>query len=236
MDDGIGGWKASAQAWIEGQGEHGDYSRREILDPCVNQILADVSGLKILDVGCGEGRYAAVLEARGALVSGIDPVEELLEAAKCRCQSGEFIRAFGESLPFEDQTFDIVLSYLTLIDIPGYREAIREMVRVMKPTGKIVIVTVSNVASTSDGWVKDSDGNRLYRTVDRYMEEFGLDLSWSGINVVNYHRPLSSILQEFFQSGVVLNGFWEPLPAETSIGFEAEFRVPTFQVMTFGRG
>ena len=236
MNGEIGGWKASAQAWIADQGEHGDYSRREILDPCVNQILSNVAGLEILDVGCGEGRYAAILADRGAKVHGIEPVEELLEAAKLRCPTGNFQLAFGECLPFEDSRFDVVLSYLTLIDIPGYQDAIAEMARVLKPNGRIVIVTVSNVASTSDGWIKDAAGNRLYRTVDKYMEEFGMDLSWSGINVVNYHRPLSNILHGFFRHGLVMDGFWEPLPDRSSSGFHAEFRVPSFQIMRFRPG
>lgn len=233
MDPALGGWDVSAKAWIEGQGELGDTSRRVILDPCVDRLLADVEGLSILDVGCGEGRYARKLAARGAIVTGIDPVQEFLDIAQQKLPSGTFIKAFAESLPLPDASFDIVLSYLTIIDMPDYVAAIREMVRVLKPEGRIVVATVSNVASTTDGWVKDAAGAKLYRTVDRYMEEFSMDLAWMGIEIVNFHRPLSAILGVFFECGLVMDGFFEPLPPVDDPWYIDEFRVPTFQVMTF---
>ena len=236
MDSTLGGWDESAKAWIEGQGELGDYSRRMILDPCVDQILSDVAGRSVLDVGCGEGRYCRKLAARGAVVTGIDPVQEFIDVASQRLPSGTFVTAFAESLPFPDGSFDTVLSYLTIIDFPDYVGAIREMARVMRPSGKIVVVTVSNLASTTDGWVKDASGAKLYRTVDRYMEEFSMDLEWSGIKIVNYHRPLSAILGVFFDCGLVMDRFIEPLPPVGDPWYADEFRVPTFQVMTFRAG
>ena len=62
MDD-LGGWRTSAQAWIDSQTEEGDESRRDILDPALVGILGDVRGLRVLDLGCGEGPRA----------DGIDP-------------------------------------------------------------------------------------------------------------------------------------------------------------------
>ena len=233
MDPALGGWDVSAKAWIEGQGELGDTSRRLILDPCIDPLLADVHGLSILDVGCGEGRYVRKLASRGAIVTGIDPVQEFIEVAQTRLPTGTFIKAFGESVPVPDASFDIVLSYLSIVDISDYKAGIREMCRVLKPGGRIVVATVSNVASTTDGWVKDASGAKLYRTVDRYMEEFSMDLAWMGIEIVNFHRPLSAILAVFFQCGLVMDGFYEPLPPVDDPWYCDEHRVPTFQVMTF---
>ena len=233
MDPALGGWDLSAKAWIKGQGELGDVSRRGILDPCLDLLFSDVAGQSVLDVGCGEGRYARKLAARGAVVTGIDPVQEFVDVAQRRLPSGTFIKAFGESLPLPDSSFDFVLSYLSIIDIPDYVSAIKEMSRVLKPGGKIVVATVSNVASTTDNWVKDASGARLYRTVDRYMEEFAMDLAWDGLQIVNFHRPLSHILGVFFERGLVMDRFIEPLPSAGDPMYVDEFRVPTFQVMTF---
>jgi ubiquinone/menaquinone biosynthesis C-methylase UbiE len=231
MDWEIGGWKESAQAWIASQGEHGDTSRREILDPALDDLLGDVSGLHILDVGCGEGRYARHLAKRGAIVTGIDPVEEFIGIAKERDPKSTYLVSRAESLPLGNKSFDVVLSYLSLVDIPDYVSASREMCRVLKPGGSIVIVTVSNVASTSSGWVKDDEGRKLYRPVDRYMEDFRMDLEWSNIRIQNYHRPLSRILRQFFDAGVALTDFLEPLPRPGTAYYQEEFRAPNFQIM-----
>jgi SAM-dependent methyltransferase len=233
MDSEIGGWMASANAWMASQGENGDVSRREILDPCLEKLLSSVRGMSVLDVGCGEGRYARRLALRGARVTGIDPVEAFILRARELHPQGEYVQAYGESLPFEADRFDIVLSYLSIVDIPDYRGAIGEMCRVVKSSGKVVLVTISNMASTTFSWCKDEAGRKLYRTVDRYMEEFTLDLEWSEIRILNYHRPLSKILEPFFEAGLVLDRFIEPLPEPNSQLYRDEFRVPSFQVMTF---
>lgn len=166
-------------------------------------------------------------------MSGLDPVEEFVKTAKSLHPDGSYSQGFAEFLPYLSGSYDLVLSYLSLVDILDYKAAIAEMVRVMKPTGRIVVVTVSNLASTSTGWVKDSDGQRLYRTVDRYMEEFTLQLDWNGISIENYHRPLSTVLGAFFKQGLVLTDFQEPLPQPRTL--HDEHRAPNFQIMTFAR-
>lgn len=107
------------------------------------------------------------------------------------------------------------------------------MARVIKSDGEILIVTISNVASTSDGWIKNGAGEKLYRPVDHYMDDFELDLKWRGIHILNYHRPLSAILEAFFKSGLVLDAFIEPLPSPNSVAYQDEFRAPSFQIMRF---
>ena len=228
-------WRESAEAWISGQGERGDLSRREVLDPALENLLADVGGLSILDLGCGEGRYCRHLASRGAKVVGLDPVPEFIDHSLRLDPSGEYLVASATSIPLPSQSFDLVLSYLSLLDIEDYKTACAEMIRVTKPGGQIAIVMISNMASTTDTWVRDASGRKLYRTVDNYMSEFELHLSWGGINIKNYHRPLSAILAQFLGHGCMLTDFLEPLPAEDSPMYADEFRVPTFQIYQFGK-
>jgi len=235
VQDGVKGWSGSADAWIAEQGDSGDWSRREILDPALEPVFAKVAGKRVLDVGCGEGRYARLLSGRGATVVGIDPTPELLAVARRRHPAGDYRPASGESLPFGEAEFDVVLCYLSLVDIADDSSAIAEMCRVVRPGGEVVLVTISNVASTTAGWTKDSDGKKLHRTVDRYMECFPLRASWRGIDIVNWHRPLSRTMGAFLKRGMRLTRFLEPLPAPESPGYEAERRAPTFQILTWER-
>jgi len=178
-------WNASAEAWIVDQGETGDWSRRAVLDPALELHLPEVAGKQVLDLGCGEGRYSRVLKAKGAHVTGVDPVPKFVQRASGLDADSNYFEAFAENLPLPDDKFDVVLSYLSLIDIPDLEAASREIRRVIKPDGRFMIVTISNLASTTDGWVKDENGKKMYRCVDRYMEHFAMELEWRNIRIRN---------------------------------------------------
>ena len=228
-------WIECANAWIADQGADGDWSRRAILDPALEPILSDVQGQAVLDLGCGEGRYSRRLVEKGAVVTGIDPVPSFIERARSLDPESRYIEGVAESLPFEDGSFDIVLSYLSLVDIADLDAAASEMMRVLRTRGRLVIVNISNLASSTPGWVKDGDGRKVHRIVDRYMEEFAMDLAWRDIRIRNYHRPLSRVLGLFLNRGFVLTHFDEPLPDPADPKYHEESRVPTFQILCLNR-
>ena len=201
-----------------------------MLDPPIGKILGDVQGKSVLDLGCGEGRFTRILSSKGAIVTAIDPVPEFIAHAKSLDPSSTYIEAFAESIPLPDQSFDAIVSYLTVIDIDDLEAASREIIRLLKPGGQLVIATIANMSSCTAEWVKDAEGNKLYRTVDRYMEHFSMDIEWSNIRIVNHHRPLSYVLGLFLKSGFVLTDFLEPLPPTDNRFYEEEFRCPTFQI------
>src|SRR3954464_7709862 len=106
-----GGWTASADAWIALAPEHA--TRTLLLDPAVLAECGDLQGKRVLDVGCGEGRFSRLLAARGAYAVGLDPIAPLLEAALAsRVGNERYILGAGERLPFGNASFDIVVFYL----------------------------------------------------------------------------------------------------------------------------
>ncbi len=235
IDAGRRKWIESANAWIADQGADGDWSRREILDPALEPILLEIQGKAILDLGCGEGRYSRMLKDKGAVVTGIDPVPQFIEHARSLDSESRYLEGTAEALPFADGSFDIVLCYLSVVDIADLKTAASEITRVLGKRGKLVIVTISNLASSTSGWIKDDVGHKAYRKVDRYMEEFALDLEWRDIKIRNYHRPLSYTLGLFLGHGFVLTRFVEPLPDPSDPNYRDEHRVPTFQILCLDR-
>ncbi len=186
-------------------GERGDYGREHVLDPVMMERVAAGRFESVLDVGCGEGRFCRMLKAGGIAAAGIDPTESLLARARLLDPTGDYQLARAESLPFAAEGFDLVVSYLTLIDIADFRAGIREMVRVLKPGGSLLLANLNSfISSNTAGWVRDEEGRYLHYPVDRYMEEFPEWVEWSDIRIQNWHRPLTAYMKEFLRAGLTL--------------------------------
>jgi SAM-dependent methyltransferase len=228
------GWDESAEAWIRVQGEAGDWSRRWVLDPAMLGRIEGRGFANALDVGCGEGRFCRLMRTRGIDATGIDPTARLIETARQRDPAGRYELARAEDLPFPGGSFDLVVSCLSLVDIPDFRAAIAAMARVLRPGGTLLIANMASFVSAgpAGGWVRNADGSRAYYPVDDYLAERSLRVAWKGIDIVNWHRPLSAYMKELLGAGLELVAFDEPEPVG---GDPAEIaiyrRVPLFCVM-----
>lgn len=133
MDRSGNGWDESAMAWIADMEGGGDFARLHVLDNPMLERVRRGHFRTALDVGCGEGRFCRMLRQKGIQVTGVEPARRLLDVARERDPEGCYQDATAESLPFGCDTFDLVVSYLTLIDIDGIEEAVSEMARVLRP-------------------------------------------------------------------------------------------------------
>lgn len=229
------GWDDSARAWIASLGEHGDFGRRFVLDaPMIARVKAS-GAQNALDIGCGEGRFCRIMKDLGLKTTGLDPTRALLDTARERDPSGDYVEGVGEALPFPDAKFDLVVSYLSLIDIPDIRAAIPEMARVLAPGGVLLIANLTsfNTAGDETRWHKNLLGQPTHFGIDRYLEERFTWEAWHGIRIKNHHRPLSVYMTLFLEHGLRLTHFDEPPPVETAPSERAAHyrRVPYFMVM-----
>lgn len=99
------------------------------------------AGAKYLDVGCGAGLAAQMAAERGAVVSGLDAAENLLEIARVRVVEGEFHVGELERLPFADDSFDVVTGFNSFQYAAHPAVALGEAKRVAKPGGRVVVMT-----------------------------------------------------------------------------------------------
>jgi SAM-dependent methyltransferase len=237
MDD--GGWAASAEAFIR-LIDRGAPERELLLDRVMSRLCGEVAGLRALDDGCGEGRFSRILAAAGAEVVALDRTERMVRAAnERRCGPEAVVRATGERLPFRDRSFELLVSYIVLVDIPDFRAAIREMARVLRPGGRAIVANLSFM-SVNTGWVRDEAGRRMYYAMDNYLEERPVQLEWTDVRIVNWHRPLSAYMAAFLGAGLRLVEFLEPMPEDDSLRadprFEDWYRLPNFTVMAWEKG
>jgi hypothetical protein len=111
-----------------------------------------VAGRKVLDVACGEGYGSALIARRAAHVTGVDIAPAAIAHARARyatLPNLEFRAADCAALPFEDATFDVVVSFETLEHIAAQDAFLDEMRRVLRPGGFIVL-SCPNKAEYSD--------------------------------------------------------------------------------------
>lgn len=228
------GWNESADAWIADQGDAGDFGRRWVLDAPMLARVDDGDFQTALDVGCGEGRFCRMLAWRDLDVIGVDPTVRLLEEARKRHPDGDYREGRAESLAFEDNAFDLVVSYLTLIDIPDYRAGIAEMARVLKPGGSLLIANLNGfiTACADVAWIRDEAGNRLHYPVDNYLSEMAHRVAWRGIDIINHHRPFSAYMRCLLEEELTLVHFDEPDPLPDAPERAADYRrAPWFHIM-----
>jgi SAM-dependent methyltransferase len=95
-----------------------------------------------LDVGCGEGRVSRELKACGYRVTALDPVRELVNAAREARSADDYAIASGTDLPFDDARFNLVMAYNVLMDVQDVPATLKEIRRVLRPAGVLVISIV----------------------------------------------------------------------------------------------
>ena len=95
-----------------------------------------LNGGAILDVGCGIGAYLSALRAHTPHVFGVEAEGEYARQAATK---GCIVQALGERLPFADDRFDLVLSHEVIEHVADDRTCVREMVRVLRPGGRLVL-------------------------------------------------------------------------------------------------
>ncbi len=129
------------------------------------------TGQRVLDVACGTGVVAVTAARRGAETTGLDLTAALLDQARENARTAgvqvDWHQGDVESLPFEDERFDVVLSQFGHIFAPRPHVAIAEMLRVLKPGGTIAFST----------WPPHLFVGRFFVLLGRYMQSSPPDVA-----------------------------------------------------------
>ena len=143
------GWDAAIAAY---ENAFGPVSRQTV-EPLLD--AANVrAGMRVLDVCTGPGMLAAAAIERGAQAIGLDFAQEVVALAQRRVPAGEFHRGDAQHLPFPDDSFDAAVCAYGVIHVPVPDMALREMVRVVRPGGRVAIsVWDSTTANNGFGLV-----------------------------------------------------------------------------------
>lgn len=105
----------------------------------LEDLIKDIHGKSILDVGCGTGRHLARFSRDNAL-HGMDLSESMLAEAQLKNPEGHFKAGSAEKLPYEDNSFDCVFSSRVIQHIRNQQKMMDEMTRVCKPGGQVILI------------------------------------------------------------------------------------------------
>ncbi|MFZ0214913.1 MAG: methyltransferase domain-containing protein [Candidatus Dormiibacterota bacterium] len=183
--------------------------------PNVLAMLGDVSGLHVLDAGCGPGAHAAELRQRGAQVEGCDRSQAMLAIARQRLGAAASFQVadLTQQLPYPDGRFDAVLASLVLHYLRDWEPALREFRRVLVPGGRVVVST----HHPFEDYRQSGFGN--YFATAEWDDEWTVDDETFPMRF--WRRPLTAMWESFTTAGFTVETVREPRPLD-----EARERFP----------
>ncbi|MEV0440880.1 class I SAM-dependent methyltransferase [Streptomyces spectabilis] len=174
--------------------------------PAMLDLAGDVRGLRVLDLGCGGGHYAAAFLERGAAhVTGVEGSQSLLAAARERVGERAVLRRHDLEEPLDflrDEVFDVVVMALVLHHVEARGQLLAEVRRVLRPGGTLL---VSTTHPTSD-WTYFGGS---YFADDRVELPFG-----DGFTLTYRRMTLEVFLGELLGAGFLVEKLVEPRAME----------------------
>jgi SAM-dependent methyltransferase len=145
-------------------GDYGHFAK--YLEPGALEFLARIPiepGARVLDVACGAGQIAIHAARTGARVTGADIATNSIEQARARAQAEglevRFDEGDAEMLPYEDASFDWVISLIGAMFAPRPERVAAELVRVCRPGGRIVMAN----------WTAEGFVGQMFKTIGKHV-------------------------------------------------------------------
>lgn len=206
-------------------------------EPIIDELLAEVVGKVLLDLGCGDGRYAAKLMNRGLKVyQGVDASENMIRLAQEHLL--EFAEASVERQTLEEITvtrrsYDILLSRLVLHYLEDLAHIFAVAHQSLREDGCFVfsvehpIITSNYAAYNQQAKVKRQDW-----VVDNYFYSGQRINKWIGKEVIKYHRTLEEYVRLIQKTGFALEEIRESKPVRANFveqtEYERRMKIPLF--------
>ncbi len=138
-----------------GDGDYGTTAKQ--LEPATLRALDSAKlsrGESVLDLGCGNGNVTLEAARRGAQVTAVDPSARLLQAAQRRAEAqglnARFLQGDGARVEAPDASFDAVVAVFSVIFAPDAEACAKEMLRVVKPGGRVVVTSWLQEGAVND--------------------------------------------------------------------------------------
>lgn len=195
-----------------------------IEQPIVFELLGNLEGKRVLDIGCGYGAMSIKIANKGAShVLGIDVSEKMIEKGTrdnphpnvtYRVLSAEELLSIGNK-------FDVVVSCLALHYIENFEKLFADVSLLLNDGGEFVFSMehpMYTASKFSQQWITDSGSNAITGFVtDHYGEEGIRNITWLGKSVTKYHHKVDTVFNALISAGFVFEKVIEPAPSKDLI-------------------
>ncbi len=229
-------WNANADAWTRLSRAGHDVLRDQLNTPAFLAALPPITGLRGLDVGCGEGHNTRLLARRGASMTAADIAENFIRHARAeekRAPLGiTYERASAVELPFGAAEFDFAASFMCLMDIPELERVLAEVFRVLRPGGFFQFSILHPCFNPPHRRVLRDEERRTYalEVGDYFLDARGRVHEWffgdavtsardrlPTFRIPRFHRPVSEWVNLLIAAGFRLEHLGEPCPSEEAV-------------------
>lgn len=203
-------------AWYTGWvGVEGSEHHLRVVIPTVLELLGNVRGEEILEIGCGPGVLAPRVAGLGARYTGVDSSRRLLAfARRHHGDNGRFILGDAARLDtlagLRAASFDAAVFMLSIQDIDPLESALEKAAWSLRPDGRMILVMTHPCfrVPRQSGWGWDRKRRLRFRRVDRYLSPLDVPMKRYGDGrgeaTWTHHRPLEAYANALAASGLLI--------------------------------
>ena len=217
-------WNANAEFWDSRMGE-GNRFHKTLIEPAQLKLLDIKPGQKILDIACGNGQFARKMSQMGAKVTGVDFAEKLIAIA--RAKGGNNIEyqvvdacKTADLKKLSNAKYDAIVCTMAFMDMTNIQTLIKYSPKLLKKNGRFVFSMCHPYFNSGEFFLVHEQDEFNGEVISRYYvktSNYLVEKSYLGVAILGqpelqhyFHRPLSTILHDFFESGFELDGYEEP--------------------------
>lgn len=189
--------------------------------PAVRALLPDLTGKRVLDLGCGFGWFARWARAHGAAqVHAFDLSERMIARARAETDDAHIVYEIAdlETLALSAAAFDFAYSSLAFHYLADFGSIARRIHAALMP-GSSFVFTIEHpiyMAPGAPAWTADAEGKRSW-ALNSYALEGRRQTNWLAEGVVKHHRTLATTINALIASGFVLSKIEEWSPSSEAL-------------------
>lgn len=206
--------------------DRSDSPNNAIEGPIVFELLGDVTGTSILDLGCGDGSFGKELIQIGATeYIGVEGSEKMVEAAKANLKAinCNVIKDSMETYAYPKNTYDVVTSRFAIHYVADINQLFRSIHKSLKDDGKFIF-SIQHPLTTSSFLSKQTGEKRENWIVDNYFIDGEREEPWIDHVVIKFHRTIEQYFTALRNEGFTILELREGNPKRQHFSTEEEFK------------